>query len=56
MFSPNPTINKVATTTVVVDADTPPLGATHTAFLADGTFLIRSTLCHLLATTHCLPV
>jgi hypothetical protein len=36
MFSPNATTNKDATaTTIVVDADTPPLGATCTAFLAD---------------------
>jgi hypothetical protein len=37
MFSPNATINKDANTTIVVDADTPPLGASHTAFLADET-------------------
>jgi hypothetical protein len=37
MFSPNATINKDATATIVVDADTPSLGASHTAFLADGT-------------------
>ena len=36
MFSHNATINKDASTTIVVDADTPHLGATRTAFLADG--------------------
>ncbi len=36
MFSPNATINKDESTTKVVDADISPLGATHTAFLADG--------------------
>jgi hypothetical protein len=37
MFSPNATTNKDATTTttIVAYADTPPLGATRTAFLAN---------------------
>ena len=43
MFSPNATINKDASTTIVVDADTPPLGATRTAFLADGASVSYST-------------
>lgn len=36
----NATINKDATTLIVVDADIPPLWDSHTTFLADGRFVL----------------
>jgi hypothetical protein len=57
MSSPNATINKDAATTIVVDAETLPLGVTCTAFLAGGASVSYSR--HpmpSLAITHCLPV